>query len=160
MPFLAELVGIAHAFRVSGMYAIQVFVTRYLGMREFTHEVPGDGTTEAPSSLRGRPLRKRVEIGAGYIRRGMIMGLNPFKDHWKRFNQRTPRMVAQNIGPTEVSFPILKDRSQVHVDDVVGLDVAHWWGGKQIRCTRLGRSSARRTQIKKILGDRSSRPPD
>ncbi len=119
MPFLAEFVGVAHSFRVLGMDAIQVLVAWYLGMREFAHEVTGDSAAKAPSGFLRGPLRERVEIGTGYIRRRMIMGLNPIKDDWKCFNQRPSGVVAQHIGTTEVSFPILEDRSQIHIDDVV-----------------------------------------
>src|ERR1700752_1442629 len=33
-------------------------------------------------------------------------------------------MIAQDVGPAEIGFPVFKDRSQINIDDIIGLNAA------------------------------------
>jgi hypothetical protein len=53
------------------------------------------------------------------------MRLDPVEDNRQRVDQRCSGVIAQDIGAAEISFPVLEDRPQIDIDNIVALDVAN-----------------------------------
>jgi hypothetical protein len=54
----------------------------------------------------------------------MIMRLDAVEDDRQRFDQRCSGVITQDVGTAKIGLPVLEDRPQIKVDDVVLLDVA------------------------------------
>ena len=94
------------AFSIAPLLVLVVAVAGYFYKDDTLHRVQsqialmaGDNASENPSRVYGRLLRESVKLRAGYVRRCMIMSLDPVEDDRKRLDQRCSRMVADDIGP-------------------------------------------------------------